>query len=277
MSETYCGKSCQECASREEMACPGCKTGPGRPMGGDCELAGCAWRKGQETCGGCSFRPTCSLMRRREEMPAKRQHKLEYQQYRRERAAKNAPALGKWLWILFWLVIPGTAGDVMTGEYFTEAVPGLMIAGVILQIAVMIVYSLILLKMGDQVSRYRTAGICGLVYCGIALSMSSVLSSMLLSVPKIAMSVVYEYQEYMAHNEALLGVDDHLANRWSTLWKWNLAVYGTMVVGMILTVFLLSLFGAVLVLAAAIGVVVLNILKLVNLYRSAQLFRKFGK
>ena len=50
MAETYCGKSCAECTKKEELNCMGCKTGPGRPFGGDCELAKCVRDKGHETC-----------------------------------------------------------------------------------------------------------------------------------------------------------------------------------------------------------------------------------
>ena len=277
MAETYCGKNCQDCTYREKLACPGCKIGPGRPVSGDCDLADCVWRNGCESCTGCNFRPTCSLVRRREEMPAKRLQKQEYAQYRREQTARNAPVLGKWLWVLFWLVIPSTIGDLLTQEFVTKVVPGTYLVGILLKDAVMVVYSLILLKMGDRVSRYRTAGICGLVYCGISLSMSSVLSTLLLTVPGIFMAMVFEYQEYTAHSDALTGVDYRLSNRWSALWKWNLAAYGAMVVGIVLVVFMLSLFGAVLLLLAEIGVIVLDVLKLVYLYQSARFFRRFGK
>ena len=275
MAETYCGKNCQDCTCREKLACPGCKIGPGRPMSGDCDLAGCAWRKGCESCAGCDFRSTCSLVRRCEEMPAKRLQKQEYAQYRREQTARNAPVLGKWLWVLFWLVIPSTIGELLTQEFVTKAVPSMYLVGILLKNAITVVYSLILLKMGDQVSRYRTAGICGLVCCGITLSMSSVISSLLLAVPGVFMAVVFEYQEYTAHSDALTGVDYRLSNRWSALWKWNLAVYGTMVVGIVLTVFFLSLFGVVLMLLAGIGILVLSVLKLVYLYQSARFFRRF--
>ena len=50
MAETYCGKSCEECTKKEQLDCSGCKTGPGRQFGGDCELAKCVRDKGHETC-----------------------------------------------------------------------------------------------------------------------------------------------------------------------------------------------------------------------------------
>ena len=69
MAETYCGKSCIECAKKEILNCPGCKAGPGRRFGGDCRLAQCTREKGHEACETCGFRGECSNLKRREEMP----------------------------------------------------------------------------------------------------------------------------------------------------------------------------------------------------------------
>ena len=41
MTENYCGKDCTRCSFKEALACVGCKTGPGRAFGGDCEIARC--------------------------------------------------------------------------------------------------------------------------------------------------------------------------------------------------------------------------------------------
>lgn len=49
MTDTYCGKNCEECASKEALNCPGCKSGPGSAWSGDCEIAKCRKDKGHET------------------------------------------------------------------------------------------------------------------------------------------------------------------------------------------------------------------------------------
>lgn len=278
MADAYCGKDCQVCSRREELLCPGCKFGPGHPMCGDCDLAGCVRRKGLETCDTCSYRPNCSLMRSREEMPEKRQRKREQEQRRREAIAKKAPILGKGLWILFWLVVPNVIGVLMCIDIVAERFPWVYTAGVILQNAVTVAYSLILLWMGSQVDRYRTAGICGLIAFGISFIQAvtdSVGLNMLLRLPGIVMPLVYEYQEYAAHSDALLGVENTLANRWKVLWRWNLAGYCALVVGVFLVGFFLSLLGALLLLAAAVGMIVLAVLKMVFLFRSAELLRGY--
>lgn len=277
MEETYCGKNCQECTRREELDCPGCKTGPGRAIGGDCDLAGCIRSKGHETCDSCSFRPTCGLMRGREEMPTKRLRKWEYEQYKRERIARKAPVLGKWLGVLFWLIVPSTIASLMSYEKFREIAPQLYLAGCILKGLVSAVYGLILLRLGFQESRYRTAGICWLITAGISLLltfMSNVGAILLLSLPGVVLGLVAEYHEFMGHSEVLIGVDQVLSDRWSALWKWNIGIHCALI-GSIILLLIIPLLGALFVLAAAIGLVVVGILKLVWLYHTAKTFREY--
>ena len=61
MSNTYCGKNCNECTLKEELNCPGCLAGPGA-MGGGCELAACCRTKGHENCSTCGFRVNCEKL-----------------------------------------------------------------------------------------------------------------------------------------------------------------------------------------------------------------------
>ena len=77
MAETYCGKLCDECTKKEQLNWSGCKTGPGRQFGGDCELAKCIRDKGHETCETCGFKGNCGTLRSRESMPDYRIRKIE--------------------------------------------------------------------------------------------------------------------------------------------------------------------------------------------------------
>ena len=269
MAETYCGKDCQVCSRREELACPGCKNGPGLAVGSDCDLAECVIRKNLETCDGCSYRPSCGLMWIRESMPADRLHKREREQRRQETIARKAPILGKWLWVLFWMMIPGLVAGLLDNEILLEYLSGEYTGGIILQSAVSAAYALVLLMMGSQVRRYRTAGICGLIACGITIVLPIIDSAglnLLLGLPGIFMPFVYEYQEFAAHSDALWGVENTLAYRWKALWNWKLACYCALVVGVILAGFFVALLGALLILVAAIGLVVVDVLKMVFLF-----------
>ena len=163
MAETYCGKTCAECSKREELNCQGCKTGPGRQFGGDCELAKCVRDKGHETCETCGFKGNCGTLRSRESMPDYRIRKIESEKMRKAAIAKRAPVLGKWLWIIFWLVIPSSIGSIMAHETTAKILPGLLMPGQIINAICSLTYGAILLKLGTEEDRYRTAGICALI------------------------------------------------------------------------------------------------------------------
>ena len=132
MAETYCGKSCAECAKKEQLDCSGCKTSPGRQFGGDCELAKCVRDKGHETCETCGFKGNCGTLRSRESIPDYRIRKIETEAMRKAAIAKRAPVLGKWLWIIFWLVIPSSIGSIMAHETTAKILPGLLMPGQII-------------------------------------------------------------------------------------------------------------------------------------------------
>lgn len=274
MADTYCGKDCQVCSRKERLYCHGCKLGPGQVYGGDCELAQCVRSKGHETCDTCGFRSDCALIRGREEMPAKRQRKREYEQYRREQNAKKAPFFGKWLWIMFWLVVPNVIAALMYSDIFQERMPGVYKAGEIMIDVLSILYCVILLVMGAQESRYRTAGICSLLGCGLSWIMHNVGTMLLLYLPALILTLVAEYQEYSAHSDALVGIDNILSYRWTLLWKWQIAIYGGSLLAVIM-LFVLPIVGELLTVVAGIGTLVTTVLRMVFLYQSAYAFRKY--
>ena len=92
MAETYCGKSCEECTKKEHLNCSGCKTGPGRQFGGDCELAKCVRDKGHETCETCGFKGNCGTLRSRESMPDYRIRKIEAEAMKRQPSPSGHPS-----------------------------------------------------------------------------------------------------------------------------------------------------------------------------------------
>ena len=80
--------------------------------------------------------------------------------------------------------------------------------------------------------------------------------------------LIAAYKEYTAHSEVLTGVDD-VADKWLMLWRWTIGIYCA-VLGSILVAIIAPLLGVLVVLAGAIGMIVVEIVKLVYLYRSAQ-------
>ena len=95
MAETYCGKTCSECRSKEELNCPGCKYGPGREIHGDCKLARCCRTKGHEVCDTCSHYTTCGTFRGRARIPEDRISSLKREADRKARLAAGQVERGR--------------------------------------------------------------------------------------------------------------------------------------------------------------------------------------
>ena len=281
MAETYCGKSCLECDKKETLDCPGCKDGPGKQYGGDCELAKCCRTKGHQECGTCGFNGNCGTLRSKDRMPEYRLKSIEAEKIRLAAIAKRAPVLGKWLWILFWLIIPSSVASVLTNENITGALPVVFVLGEVLAAICSFAYGFILIRLASEEEYYRTAGICALV-SGVASVLIVCIAggaeapawTLLISIPASIVSLVGTYYEFTAHATVLTGVDNWLSDKWASLWKWHIGVYGAML-GSLLLVILIPILGMLVMIAAAIGVVVVSILKLVYLYRTAKLFREY--
>lgn len=281
MKETYCGKSCAECGRKEHLNCSGCKTGPGRQFGGDCELAKCVRSKGHITCDTCSFQGNCGTWRGRDSMPDHRIRRIEEEARRRAGIAKRAPVLGKWLWILFWLIIPNSIGSLMSNESTTSLFPGLYIPGLLTLAVCTLLYGAILLKLGTVEDRYRTAGICALIAGGASTAAAIINGisdgaawSLILTLPASVVSLVGENKEYSAHSAVLTGVDTDLSGKWERLWKWYIGLFLGMF-GCLLTMLIAPVLGTIALLGCVIGTIVVSIMKLVYLYRTAKIFRGY--
>ena len=280
MAETYCGKTCAECAQKETLNCPGCRVGPGRQTGGPCDLARCVRAKGHETCATCAFKGNCGILRGRDGMPDYWRRKREAEERRLAAIAAKAPVLGKWLWVLFWFVVPSTIVSVLTNQTVAGAVPGLGMVGEILKGALAVAYGGILLKLASQENRYRTAGICAMITGVVTLVLALVSGgesaawTLLFTIPALVVGLVGEYNEYAANNAVLMGVDEDMAEKWAMLWKWYITANGAMLVSM-LALFILPVLAALVMLVAAIGVVIVSIRKLIYLYRTAKIFREY--
>ena len=278
MPETYCGKNCEECTQKEILNCPGCKSGPGKRYGGDCDLAKCVQSKGHATCDTCGFHESCGTLRSRDRMPQQRIARIEAEKARQAALAKRAPVLGRWIWILFWLVVPSTIGEFMSNDTMAQILPALYLPGKLLGALCTLAYGAILLKLSAEEDRYKTAGICCLV-AGLASTIAAFVGDapwiLLITLPAAIVSLVGQYNEYMAHSAVLAGVDYALSGKWETLWKWHIGLLAAMF-GCILLAVIIPILGTLVLIAAAIGILVVSILKLVYLYQTAQIFRAYA-
>jgi len=281
MTQTYCGKNCGACVEKESISCPGCKEGPGRPIYGDCELARCCREKGHEKCVTCSFCGDCLTMRGRYDIPRYRRERQESERLQKENRRNRAMELEKWARILFWLFIPSVVAGVMASEQLGGQIPGVATIGDILNLVITMLYGIILIKMSSQHPRYRTAGICTLV--GLAVGQVGVLLgaaagnatgiNLLFTLPAAIVALVGDYQEYMTHSDVRQGIDDILADQWRKFWKWYMIA---MMSPFCCALLLMIIPGIALIalLIAALALPVLEVIKIVYLYRTAEAFRK---
>ena len=281
MEETYCGKTCAECGRRDELNCPGCKTGPGKPYDGDCILAKCTRGKGHETCATCIYSSTCGTLMGKNSIPDQRIRKIEAEKQRKATLVKRAEVMGKWLWIMFWLMIGANIPALLSNDYFAQHLPGLYLAGAICGLLFNLACCLILLKLGREYDGYRVAGILFLVGSVISALRGTITwmnpdanGLVLLSLPAAVANIVATYQEYIAHSAVLVGVDDVLSEKWGALWRWYIRCYLGMF-GCVVLMGFAPLLGVVLVVAAIIALLVMAIMEIVYLYRTAKIFREY--
>lgn len=281
MTETYCGKTCENCAQKEILNCFGCKSGPGDRFNGDCTLADCCREKGHQQCSTCGFSGTCNTLRSKDRMPEYRLKAAEAEKMQKAAIAERAPVLEKWLMVLFWLIIPGSIASIMTNETVAASVPALLMPGQVLSTITSLAYGFILLRLSSEAECYRKSGICALVCGGAGILIACFSGStptpvwmLAITIPTAIVSILGEYYEFMAHSSVLTGVDNLLSDRWTTLWRWYIGSFCAML-GSILLLAIVPLLGLLVTLVAAIAMVVVDIMKLVFLYRTARVFKNY--
>lgn len=165
----------------------------------------------------------------------------------------NISLLAKWINALFWLVIVVNIASLFTSENVTNAVPPLALAGKIISIAAEAIYGIILIPVTDG---------------------TEFLPAIPVVIVTIVVDMLGEYYEFMGHTDVLCDVDTVLSDKWFNLWKWYLGTFLCIISGTVLAV-ILPLIGLLVVLAATVGTLVVNVLKIVYLYKTAKAFRTF--
>ena len=198
---------------------------------------------------------------------------------------EDAAALAGRLKVLFWLVVPGTIAGFLSDEALSAHWPDLASLGEILGILCSVVYGLLLLSLAKVNGGYRAAGACTLfvVAAGVIVqvlggsgdphNVERSIALILTFLSGVA-ALVGEYTECTSHAEVLEPVDLELSGKWRRLWKWYIGTYlGS--VGSIVVVMIFGPLGLLVMLASIIGMMVVAILKLVYLWRTARAFREY--
>ena len=283
MAETYCGKSCAQCQDKEKLQCPGCKLGPGKHHSGDCDIAKCCRENGHMSCDTCTHsRNYCAKYNTRDGAASARLQKQEREARKQQIAQKRAVVLGKWLWIVFWLRIANEINSIFGSNLLGSLSLVLGLVSSIVALAISIAIVAIYLKLGDQDSGYRTGAICMLVASVMNVAMTLFSGaidgtglSILISIPITVAGLLGQYKIYMAHSVMLTEVDDELSEKWAKLWKWYIILFAV-TLGSVVITFLAALLGILLALVGAVGTLVVGIMEIVYLYKTAKAFQNYA-
>ena len=197
---------------------------------------------------------------------------------------EDAAVLAGRLWPLFWLIVPGTIAGFLSDEALAAHWPDLASLGEILGILCSVVYGLLLLSLARVNGGYRAAGVCTLFVAVAGIIIQSLGGgdprnvergiALILTLLAGVAALVGEYTECTSHAEVLEPVDLELSQRWRRLMKWYIGTYlGS--VGSIVVVMIFGPLGLLVMLASIIGMMVVAILKLVYLWRTARTFREY--
>lgn len=283
--ESSCGKSCACCLEREALGCHGCRPEYDAPGYTGCDIAQCCKARGHAHCGTCQYGDTCYKLSRRELMPEEKPRNLRKAAEHRAALTRRSAFLGRWLWVMFWLIIPNTLGALLSAEPIQDNLPELYWAGIVLQIAVLLGCGGILLL----ISRYsRHFGNCiwyALAGYGILLlahflpqdTLGQVFLVLVLNAVSILLSLLGIRQRIEGYGEILAGLNDALAGKMRRLWPLYRWCYGIMIVCLIGLPILqiLSLLFVLALLVCMCWLLALSIMMMVNEYRSAKTFREY--
>ena len=185
---------------------------------------------------------------------------------------------------LLWLVVPGTIAGFLSDEALSTHWPDLALLGEILGILCSVVYGLLLLSLARVNGGYRAAGVCTLFVAVAGIIIQSLGGgdprnvergiALILTLPAAAVALAGEYQEYIGHAEVLEPVDLELSEKWRRLWKWYIGTFLALFAGFFVAL-ISALLGLLVMLASVIGTIVVSILKLVYLWRTARTFREY--
>ena len=273
MAETYCGKSCADCADRTKLKCPGCKMGPGKPYTGECSITRCCVTRGFRSCEECSTASTCFQWKHRDGVSAERLKQRDADTAAMIACVRENTFLGKWLWVLFWMVIISIVVN------FVFELIGIMsdmtLAAELVSAVLSVCYAAVLLRLSSSSYCFRVAGICSIIAVVFSLLGTFLAGSVfgtLFTLAGLIPSLVGRYQEFVGYSEITEDRDERLSGKWKVMWYLSFGSMVLLAICLILTL-LGSLLGALLTIVTAVASLIVEIYKIAFLYQTARLFR----
>ena len=277
MAKAYCGNDCELCQQKEQLNCPGCYSGPGNAIRGDCYVADCCRRTGHNSCATCKLRLSCESFGAAAIKPEERFQQHQARIATRQRIGDKAPMLALCFRLLLLMIIPDIASTLL------KNINGMELVCSVLDVLIWLGSGVILLVMASAEKSYQTAGI--FTIAGGVLSV--VVQALKVANPQISVNlplsivadIVYLLgvcAELHAHKALLLDLKDDLAQSWVKLWTWYLAAFLALLLGLFLTSLQFGL-GIVITLVGVVASLIVFIVKLVYLSRSAGVFIRWNE
>ena len=211
--------------------------------------------------------------------------------------AEQYKALSKWLSLLFWLCIPSVVGYILSNVYVDLLNSFVYLLGNAAIIAVSLLYGFFMFKLSEVRKDYKKSAILDiaslLIYNSIFILSEDFTSVIIFLTISAVLGAAAYYYEIKAHSSALIGIDDTLSTKWKKFWKWyiifTVATIAVVIIAVVVLVIVFSsvvynggstggiLFGLIVLLLLAIALliasVVISVLRLLYLYRTARIFK----
>ncbi len=277
MNSTYCGKNCETCEYREKLQCKGCKKGPGRELYGDCDVASCCREHSYNKCAECVSRSGCEKYNSAARKAYFRSVQIGSEEEQNEDKVERSESLGTKVRIIFVLSILQTIFSIFE---IVEKVPVLYYIGAYGSIVVGIIYAVILLLMAQESDRFKTAGVCYMIVALGSIAVGFLLKGLigaLLALVIFVLSCVALYQEIHGYSDTLSGISDTLAMKWCEIWKNLLICYIVIYACRIILVALLPVLAIIGMLLGCIGLIIVEIMRLICLNDTARTFDTYAE
>ena len=259
MVDTYCGKNCKQCEQMQNNACIGCISETESAKSEKCLVAQCCKELKHNSCWKCGKREGC----------------INYHSV----ITPNAGAIGKWMGMLFFIMIVGVIVSSLSLDMVLEHMPQLVVPSFVLSVLVAVVYAGILFVMSSFNYSYKVAGIAAiisLVPSVIAFIIGGDTAvGTIFKVIALVVSMISWYSEIDGHASVLADVDNILADKWRNVWNATICARLAMICGIFLMFIAMNL-GANLYIVGSVGIVIVEILKFVYLYKTSNAFKRIS-
>lgn len=286
MHDSYCGKSCEACETKEQLNCSGCKKGPGQKNDGDCTIAACCRTEGCNSCENCTRVANCELFQIRDNIPNRRlQSKDSDDEYIDASTLRKYKNLAELINIIF---ITSVISFVITLISSFIGENNILLQGIFSLCSGIssIIYIVAICKMGKYNSCFKEIFILWLISIALSiifllLSDITVILSTITALALLILMFICLKKEFEGYAELTAGLSKNLSRNWETLGKRFSLFISLLIIGLIVSlvlIFLIPIFGiisAIFFVIMAILCIVLMIAKLIYMKKTADLFKRY--